>query len=105
MEKTYNFELMFDGEALKSGQIDVRDLAPSLLALADLIEEASNLANGQNTKINIQVKSDFRKGSFLVDLVSSVSHYQNLVDFFNSDEAQAWATVAGMVGISGAGIL
>ena len=104
MEDNYNFELMLDGNALKKGEIDVRDLAPSLLALSDLVEQASNIVNGKNTKIDIRVKSDFRKGSFLVDLVSNVSHYQNLVDFFSSDEVQAWNTVAGLIGISGCGV-
>ena len=45
------FTLRFDGEAFEDGAIDTRELAPSLLALADLFDAAINAMGDERTKI------------------------------------------------------
>jgi hypothetical protein len=59
--------------ALQSGTMDVRELAPALLAVADLCERANTLVNGDTTSIVVNVRADFRRGSFQVhfDLVQA----------------------------------
>jgi hypothetical protein len=70
------FTLTYGGEALESGLMDVRELAPALLSVGELIHSVNRLTNGDRAVVSLQVKSDFRKGSFQIDLVL----VQNLID-------------------------
>jgi len=78
-------EVVYEGESISSGAIDVRALAPSLLALGKLFEEANWYLNGKEAKVAVNVRSDFRPGSFIVgiDIVQSLLH--DLKQFFLPD--------------------
>jgi hypothetical protein len=60
--------ISYDGESVRAGLMDVQELAPALLASGKLLQKANLLMNGENTQIEVKVHSDFRKGSFIVDL-------------------------------------
>lgn len=62
-----HFTLIFDGEAVQNGEIDVRDLAPPLLAIGDMIQQANSLENGEKASVLVKVKAT-QEGSFEVDL-------------------------------------
>jgi hypothetical protein len=50
-------EMSFDGEAVRDGRMDVRDLAPSMLGLGALFESANRILNGPRATINVSVKA------------------------------------------------
>lgn len=50
-------EMVFRGPDVDEGQMNVRDLAPSMLALGALYEAANRILNGSRTEININVKA------------------------------------------------
>lgn len=66
------FQVAFEGEALADGEIDVRDLAPSLLALGDVIQAANAALNGKRADAKLMVKAT-SKGSFVANLAVDVS--------------------------------
>jgi len=68
MGKT-RFQLAYDGPALRAGSMDVNELAPALLATADLFRDTNRYLNGGKTEVSIRVKSDFKRGSFEVFLI------------------------------------
>ncbi len=105
MSKPLHFTIKFDGYGLREGAINARDLSPALLALADLIDHASLRVNGPSAKISLRVHSDFRRGSFEIDLSLLLTYSQQLVDLFSSKEAQALSTIFTVLGISGVGLL
>lgn len=101
MSALKSFSVIYDGEDIANGTIDVRDLAPSLLALADLVDNTAALALQDAPRYSLRVKSDFRTGSFEVGL-EFARLYQQLVSLFSTQDAQAIASMLQILGISGA---
>jgi len=62
------FSIAFRGPAVENGDIDVRDLAPALLALGDLIQESNKVINGGNISAIVKVRATER-GCFEVSFV------------------------------------
>lgn len=62
-----NFTIVFDGEALHGSRMDVRDLAPALLALGDLLEQANRVLNGDKVSVSVHVRA-FEAGCFGISL-------------------------------------
>lgn len=62
------FTVIYDGDALRDGSIDVRDLAPALLGLGDLVAETNREVTGGQVAVALRVRSEFERGSFQVNL-------------------------------------
>lgn len=67
-DSTTDFRLAYEGSALADNSIDVRDLAPSLLALGQLFTRANTLFNGESASVSLRVAAT-RPGSFDVNLL------------------------------------
>jgi hypothetical protein len=57
------FDIVYEGPAVADGSMNVRHLAPAMLAVGTLFEAANNITNGQRAKVNINVKAT-SPGSF-----------------------------------------
>lgn len=62
-----HFTLVFDGPALTEHKIDVRDLAPALLAVGELFDAANLVLNDGATEISVQVRAH-EAACFSIDL-------------------------------------
>lgn len=94
------FSLVYDGKPVQDGTIDARDLAPALLALADLIDEAAPLIDPELPRLSLRVRPDFKEGSFEVYLELS-NLYSKFVSLFAGPDALAWASFLQIIGIAG----
>lgn len=63
MSNIASFTVSYDGKALQNHAMDVRDLAPALLSIGQLFDEANRVLNGDKVSIKLQVKAQ-REGSF-----------------------------------------
>jgi hypothetical protein len=63
------FQLAFDGPALRAGTMEVGELAASLLAVGDLIRDANQQLNEDRAEVSVRVKADFKSGSFDIALL------------------------------------
>ncbi|MFZ2996166.1 hypothetical protein [Sphingobium sp.] len=79
-----HFRVVYDGPAVEDGEMDVSQLASSLLALGKLIENADAIRTGEAGRVKVRVKSDVRRGSF--DVGIAVHWIDGL-----KDAALAWA--------------
>lgn len=61
------FQIIYDGPALTDSLMDVRDLAPALLALGDAIEEANFALNRKKSSISLKVNASFQSGCFGIE--------------------------------------
>ena len=69
MSKIAKARIAYTGKALENGEMDVKELAPALIAFADLVESAS-VAIGHNQKIRVMLNQDsIQKGSFDITFI------------------------------------
>lgn len=78
-----SFKVSFEGEALSDGEIDVRDLAPALLALGDLIQSANRALNGDRAQVSLKMKAT-EKGSFVALLSVDMSLIGAVTDLLDA---------------------
>jgi len=76
-----HFRVVYDGPAVAEGEMDVSQLASSLLALGKLIENADAIITGEPGRVRVKVQSDVKRGSFDVGIAISFADH-------------AWRTVA-----------
>jgi hypothetical protein len=108
MSETVHFKVTYDGVALDVHEMDINDLAPSLLALSDLIKQANKVLNTQtNASVAVKIKGAFKAGSFGLE----VGVHQSALEFFNLFNqplvtgALNLLTLLGFVGVGGKGLL
>jgi len=100
MAKHLRFHLVYDGPALAGHRMDVRDLAPALLAMNSLFERANSIINGeQQAQVSLNVHASFKSGSFGIDLELAQSLWQRVLDFANSHHITGILQIAGLLGI------
>lgn len=100
--------ITYDGPALAAHAMDVRELAPALLAFGDLCEEAGRALFGEHIRVRVDVRASFRTGSFGIDLSVSTQLAQQVMAWLAGGEATAIAngkTILEVIGIGGAGLI
>jgi hypothetical protein len=100
MAETENFKIKYDGEALAEHSIDVNDLAPALLSLADLIQEANAIANKDKSTISIRVKAT-ETGCFQISIQAVKAVYDTTANLLAGRDVTALANLLGIVGFFG----
>lgn len=100
-DMTEKFHVIYDGEALNEHLMDVRDLAPAMMAISDLLTHANQEINGDNLKIELKVKANFRAGSFGIEFHEILTWYKQVVDILAGKEFTAIANAAALIGIIG----
>lgn len=94
------FNLVYDGPALQEHRMDVRALAPALLAMGDLVERANEILNGEQAKVSVDVHASFRQGSFGIELDLAQSLWQKMLDFAGNHQIASIGTLMGLLGLS-----
>ena len=93
---TGRFHIIFDGPALDAHEMNVRDLAPALLAVSDIYDEINRVAFGSRYKVGINVRASFKTGSFLTELAV---HAASILELFKDDTVQAACLMMQIFGV------
>ena len=101
---TQHFSIKYDGPAVGDGNdIDASLFGGSLVALADLIQEAQSLLEPDGVQYRVRVKTT-GPGSFEVFLELK-EFWDSVVGIFSSDDAQAIDLLTRIFGAAGLGLL
>lgn len=94
------FHIIYDGPALENNEMDVKELAPSLIALSETIEEANKIINHGKAKIVLNVRASFKTGCFGIDLHVVQSILTNMWSLFKHDDVQAAVVLLSFLGFT-----
>lgn len=106
MSASVHFSIKYDGPALVTHQMDVRELAPALIALSTLLEEANRAAYPDSSEVRVNVQGNFKGGSFGVDLIAVQSIAEQIVSMLAGPTSTAAANllaILGGIGLLGSG--
>jgi hypothetical protein len=96
-----HFSVVFNGSSLDTHQMDVRDLAPALLALADAVKAANAAINGEHAEVRLDVVGKPKSGSFGIDLTVAQNLFQQFTDLFSGNSVTAVANALALLGALG----
>lgn len=101
------FHLVYDGLALAEHRMDVRDLAPALVAIGNLASDTNKLINGDSTDIRVEVHASFKAGSFGIEMFFSQDILKQVQDLLTGQSASSLANLGGilsLIGLTGGGL-
>lgn len=97
-----SFKVYYSGPILDSGQMDVRELAPALLAIGGLLEESNRVLNAGKATIAVKVKK-FEDGSFGISFEVIQNYSSQLIDLFSGKDCTAALNLLQIIGFGGVG--
>src|SRR5439155_22077139 len=93
------FLLKYEGPALVDHTIDVTDLAPALLGLSELIDEANHVINSDRTSISLRSKAT-EPGCFQVEIHAAQTLTNAAVDFLSRRDVIALVSLLTLLGFA-----
>jgi hypothetical protein len=103
MSKHVRTTIRYDGPALAGHEMDVQDLAPALLALADVIQFANQKFNGSQANMQVLVNADVEQRCFMIDISLVQSFMDQARTLLGSDDVKTAKEIAEWVGIMSGG--
>lgn len=95
--------IRYDGPALSDHEMDVQDLAPALLALADLIQIANQKFNGSHASMKVLVNADVEQKCFMIDISLVQTFLEQAKGLLGADGVKTAKEIAEWVGILAGG--
>ena len=94
-ESTTGFRLAYNGDALAENTMDVRDLAPALIAFGELFTRANTILNGEKIEVSLKVRAT-KPGSFELQLILA-QVYRTATQFLTSDMVTSAANLVDLI--------
>ena len=96
------FRLIYDGEAVRDGEMDVADLAPALMGVGQLLKASGRVMFGDDSDVRVRVRvRTMKDGSFDVHLSAAVKVAGSVWAFLKGPDVQAAEALIGALGFTG----
>lgn len=86
--------IRYDGPALAEHEIDVQELAPALLALAEMVQFANRKFNGDATTMRVNVRADIEQRCFQLHIHIFQTLLQHAQQIFGTSEYKTAKEIA-----------
>ena len=86
--------IRYDGPALAQHEIDVQELAPALLALAEMVQLANRKFNGDATTMSVNVRADVEQRCFQLHIHIFQTLLQHAQQIFGTSEYKTAKEIA-----------
>jgi hypothetical protein len=96
-----DFQLAYDGEALRDHAMDVDELAPALLAVGNLCHEANRILNEGRAEVAVRVRADFERKCFDIHFELIQSLYEQVKTLLGDDHVTTAKTLLEWIGLLG----
>ena len=94
MSKHVTTTIRYDGPALVGHEMDVQELAPALLALAEMVQLANKRFNGDAATMKVLVKADVEQQCFQLEIHIVQSILESAKHLFGTDEYKTAKEIA-----------
>lgn len=101
MARHVRTRIRYDGPALAGHEMDVQDLAPALLAMAEIVQIANRKFNGDGVSIRVMVDADVEQQCFQLDLSLVQSFLDQAATLLGHKDVATAKEIAEWVGIIG----
>lgn len=99
MTKTTHSVIRYDGREVADHTMDVADLAPALLALADLMKMANLYANGDRAGLRVKVNANLEQHCFELNIQLVMSIWEQAKLLLDDENVKSAKDIAEWVGI------
>lgn len=98
-----SIRIAYEGDAIDNGTMDVRDLAPALLAIGHLCERSNEALYGESSQVVVRVAADFKKGSFVINLLLDHNIQQQVMELLCGNLVQSALNLIEILGLTATG--
>jgi len=93
-----NLEIVFEGSGVQAGTINARLLADALIGCSDVFTRSNQIVNGEASEAVVLVQSDFKRGSFVVDVQLVQEVVEHAKQLITAHPFVSATTLAGIIG-------
>lgn len=101
MRRHVRTRIRYDGPALAGHEMDVQDLAPALLAIAEIVQIANRKFNGDAATIRVMVDADVEQQCFQLDLSLVQSLFDQAATLIGHKDVATAKDIAEWIGLIG----
>jgi hypothetical protein len=93
----------YDGPAVVDHKMEIEQVAPAMLALAELVKRANQIAHGERASVKILVRADVEQHCFAFGIEIVQTFFEKAKDLLSDENVETAKKIAEWIGIISGG--